>query len=173
MQACEKVHVVDHFLIAVDAREETLSHRLAVYLEPFFPGFHVDCEYDKSEEGPKKIVVEPDFSCQNLLDELKQKAVKAKWDDRANTRHGLRPDVIIHRRGLSDIEHNMLIVECKIGTPDELDHWWALLRLNEFTSGRQKFTYQYGALVIFQPDAMPEGTLFQHDAAPISWPQRR
>ncbi len=169
--ACDKVHAIDFFLIAKAVREETVSHRLAVYLEPFFPGFNVDCEYDKSEEGPKKIVVQPDFTCQNLLDKEKQDIVKKRWNEKADTQHGLRPDVIVHRRGLSQPIHNMLVVECKIGKPDKEAESWALLRLNEFTSGRQKFTYQYGALVVFRVDSQPSGTLFQYGSAPINWPQ--
>lgn len=174
IQACRKVQVVDHFLLQVGAREEAISHRLAVYLEPYFSGFQIDCEYNKSEESPKKIFNEPDYTCHNLLRDEHLGVLKKMWFEGSSTGHGIRPDIAVHRRGLTELQHNLLVVECKLGipsTPTERLHYdWAILRLNEFTSDGQPYTYQYGALVTFQADSMPTVKLFQNRARPINLP---
>jgi hypothetical protein len=41
-------------LLPVDIYEPTINHRIAVYLEDLFPGFDVDCEYNKTLLGKKK-----------------------------------------------------------------------------------------------------------------------
>ncbi len=43
----------DADLLKRDVREEAISHRLAVYLEPLFPDYNVDAEYNKHGDDPK------------------------------------------------------------------------------------------------------------------------
>jgi hypothetical protein len=67
LEVCLAVQMADHVLLEIKAREETLSHRLGVYLEPYFSKFSVDCEYNKADDEPKRFLAQPDFTCQNLL----------------------------------------------------------------------------------------------------------
>ena len=41
-------------LIQIGGHEQAVTHRLAVYLEPLFPTWHVDCEYNREGEVPKR-----------------------------------------------------------------------------------------------------------------------
>ncbi len=83
-QAVQQLLWRDRYLLQHDIREEAVSHHLAVYLEHLFPTFDVDCEYDKSGEGRKRS---------------------------STTGRDIRPDIIVHRRGLND--HNLLVIEVK------------------------------------------------------------
>jgi len=83
----------DRFLLEYAVREEAVSHRIAVYLEPRFSEYNVDCEYDcdlDSESGRKRV----------------------KYEDQP-TESPVRPDIIIHHRGLNGSDHNQLVVELK------------------------------------------------------------
>lgn len=62
----------DADLLSRRAQEEAIAHRLAIYLELFFPTMHVDCEYNRDGDDPKRVG------------------------------HLRRPDIIIHRRGTLD-----------------------------------------------------------------------
>jgi len=70
-------------LLAVDIYEPTISHRIAVYLEDLFPGFDIDCEYNKTLLGKKK--------------DMNGKKI--------------RPDIIIHTRMTNEV--NSVITEIK------------------------------------------------------------
>ena len=37
----------DRKLLEYEAHEQAISHRIAVYLEPSFKGYHIDCEYNR------------------------------------------------------------------------------------------------------------------------------
>src|SRR5579885_985915 len=45
----------DSDLIDVDANERSLTHKLAEHLKGVFPGWHVDCEYNRSGYNPKLV----------------------------------------------------------------------------------------------------------------------
>lgn len=69
----------DAYLLLADVNERTVTHRLAVYVEQAFPGWDVDCEYNRDGHDPKEIAF-------------------GSGDD---AEHGSRafPDVIVHKRG--------------------------------------------------------------------------
>ncbi len=86
----------DAELIRRGVQEETISHRLALYLEAFLyeqlnlvlfdpAGYDVDTEYNKNGEDLKRLV--------------------------RGDRRGKRPDIIVHRRGHN--ENNLLMIEVK------------------------------------------------------------
>lgn len=77
----------DWDLIALGAHEQSIAHRIAVHLEPLFPGFHIDCEYNRNKYATKVFVGE--FG-------QKPKA--------------MRPDIIVHRRNTPE---NVLALEMK------------------------------------------------------------
>ena len=89
----------DLFLLKYAVNERTIAHRLAIYLEHRFTGFHVDCEYNNdldSENGRKKVYYQTDSSETNDLFEA-----------------GAFPDIIVHHRGLNGPNHNILVIEIK------------------------------------------------------------
>jgi len=45
----------DSHLVEVDASERSITHRLAVHLERLFPGWDVDCEYNRDRRDHKTI----------------------------------------------------------------------------------------------------------------------
>ncbi len=79
----------DFTLIALDASEWAISHRLAVYLESWFSTFDVDCEYNRLE-----------FEVKNNSD--------GSW---------FRPDIIVHDRTVK--HSNLLIIDVKCTTNNE------------------------------------------------------
>lgn len=84
----------DLYLLKHDLHERTITHKLAEYLQPQFPEWNVDCEYNRDHHDPKRVRIAP----RDLSHE----------DEGSN----VFPDVIVHRRG-SD-EHNLLVIEAKI-----------------------------------------------------------
>jgi len=59
-------------LLELSADERAATHQIACYLKKYFPGWNVDCEYNRKNAEPKR-----------LQGEL------------------VRPDIIIHRRNLN------------------------------------------------------------------------
>jgi len=105
--------------------EWAISHRLAVYLESFFNGWNVDCEYTKMGHE-----------------------FKTKHDSNGNYK---RPDIVIHKRELTSKEKNLLVIEVKFRNNDGFD----FAKLIEFTSeprGARIFQYQFGLAISFQPE---------------------
>lgn len=45
-RTCSEVEKNDAFLLTKDVSEWAVAHRLAVYLERFFPEYDIDCEYN-------------------------------------------------------------------------------------------------------------------------------
>ncbi len=120
-QAIEKVKLNDGVLLEKKTEWAT-AHRLAVYLEEYFPGWNVDCEYNKVGEG-----------------------LNAKHDSSGSHK---RPDIIIHRRERVEKDNNLLVIEIKMNSNDDSDEQ----KLKDFTStpnNQRPFQYQYGLKIIF------------------------
>ncbi len=120
----------DIFLLTFDVHERTIAHRLAVYLEHRFAGFHVNCEYNNdldSEKGRKQVYYPNSYSGT-----------------------GAYPDIIVHHRGLNGPNHNLLVIEIKkkSSTPSDIDHDREKLCSYTASDGRQHLSYARGALVI-------------------------
>jgi hypothetical protein len=92
----------DRYLLEVDANERSISHRLALYLEDEFPGWHVDCEYNRDGHDPKRLQLEPD----TVLSD----------DDQGKT---VFPDIIVHKRGQVQ---NLLAIEIKKDSGESSKH---------------------------------------------------
>ncbi|WP_444956935.1 hypothetical protein [Microbulbifer sp. ZKSA002] len=86
-----------HDALQNNISEQSLSHQLAVKLGPHFPGWDVDCEYDREGDKIKKLMyaISPG------------KPVKP---------YKVVPDIIIHRRMTTD---NLLAIEVKKSTNKE------------------------------------------------------
>ena len=104
--------------------ERAISHRLAIYLEALFPGWDVDCEYDRLGDARKKI---PDGSGND--------------DDEGSK---VLPDIIVHKRGLDG--PNLLVLEIKKTSntePDDRD----LEKLRAYVSALH---YEHAVFVRFR-----------------------
>jgi hypothetical protein len=115
----------DRHLLVVDISERCIASRLAMYLQNEFPDHHVDIEYNRDADTPKRLGI-PE-ACANYVGP----------DGRAL----VVPDVIVHRRGADG--PNVLILELKKTTnpePRDCD----LARVVAF---KQQFGYSYGALI--------------------------
>jgi hypothetical protein len=93
----------DKDILSMDINERTISHRLAIYLERHFPGWNVDCEYNRDHEDVKRL-------------DIKRRNVKSD-DTQATT---VSPDIIVHRR---NTDQNLLVIEMKKTSSQERDDY--------------------------------------------------
>lgn len=95
-----KVCIFDQHLLDVVANERSVTHRLAVYIELEiaaslkYKKFHVDCEYNRSNNEPKRL---HDFKRNIASDDTKGVTVY--------------PDLIVHERGT---KNNLIVIETKL-----------------------------------------------------------
>lgn len=117
LEALSTLYEKDIDLI-VHQMEWSCAHRLAVYLETTLgKNWHVDCEYNKM--GSRMLT--------KRNDDGKYK----------------RPDIIIHKRGKTNRESNLLVIEIKMDDSNLRD----IDKLKSFTSSpneQQIFQYQFG-----------------------------
>lgn len=122
MQAINLLYARDSDLFLRNASEWAIAHRLAVYLEQELPGWNVDCEYNR--QGPWK--------------EPKTNEDKGK----------IRPDIVIHHRGQTELQHNLLVIELK--KVESVADLGKACKYTKGPEGGRKFLYQYGlALSVF------------------------
>lgn len=128
----------DRELFVIDINERTLSHRLALYLEDLFPGYNVDCEYNRLDNRVKRTNYE---RCEYLRSKL------SSADDTKG--RSVYPDIIVHRRRTGN---NLMAIEIKKSSsdiPDECDK----LKLNSYKSD---LGYTYAAFVKLKTDGSIE-----------------
>lgn len=91
--AIEHLLMRDEYLLQHDVSERAITHKLGTYLQVLFPGWDVDCEYNRNGHDPKTVDL-------------------PRPDDRAVLEStSTFPDIIVHQRGSN--ERNLLIVEAK------------------------------------------------------------
>jgi len=90
----------DKKLLELDVGERTITQHLAKHLQRFFPGWDVDCEYNRLGDVPEAVA---------------KRIPEMRPDNSVGTSNpGERtvlPDIIVHRRG--DAQENLLIIELK------------------------------------------------------------
>lgn len=84
----------DAHLLAANANERSITHKLAEYLQREFSEWHVDCEYNRDGHEPKRL-------------NLPVRNDVSSDDTEART---VFPDVIVHHR---DTDDNFLVLEAK------------------------------------------------------------
>jgi hypothetical protein len=92
LELCDR----DRYLLEVDVNERSLTHRLAIYLEKSFPGYDVDCEYNRDVEDPKRLHI-----------------TRRKIDSADTDATTVYPDIIVHRRGKRGYGDNLVVIEAK------------------------------------------------------------
>jgi len=101
-------------LIRRRASERAITHKFAEALQIVFPEWHVDCEYNRDAEIPKRI----------SLPENPSKTVF--------------PDVVVHHRGTAE---NLLIIEAKLGDAPQTEIDYDLRKLEAYMSGRLRYRF--------------------------------
>lgn len=180
--AVEQLYEKDAYLLHSnhELHEQTVSHRLAVYLENNLRkssifrknDFSVDCEYNKNG---KKLKIVSCYSCPNrdcfLLENNSFEKIKY-----------VRPDIIVHKRG-KNFPTNLLIVELKKETnrnTNEKDR--DKMKLSAFTCQRQEddknhYQYQLGFFIEYSDKKTAlqefkngkETTIYSFDAETKEW----
>ncbi len=95
-KSLEELVACDNEILEININERTISHRLAVYLEKYFNGWSVDCEYNRDHDDIK------------ILDRLIER--NRTNDTEAKT---VFPDIIVHKRMSNE---NLLVIEMKKST---------------------------------------------------------
>lgn len=133
--ALESLLLVDGDLIARDSNERSISHKLAEHLQALFPGWNVDCEYNRQGERTKTL---PAYRGEIRTDGPESVSVF--------------PDIIIHKRGHPD---NLLVIELKKSTnPESPEH--DIAKLRAFTV--PEYNYDLGLFVRFDVQARRVGS---------------
>jgi hypothetical protein len=140
----------DSELIIRNVNERSITHKLAEYLQPLVPNFHVDCEYNRNQERPKYIL-----TLERRRRESVDRAALISDDedvaDGALKRSSTYPDIIVHERNSN--EQNKLIIEVKV-EPANGDEDWDLDKLKAFTEqdGANGYRYTHGVFVALTVD---------------------
>ena len=92
-EVVERLFKDDCDLLALDVNERAVSHRLACYLQQLLPDWHVDCEYNRARDLPKRLRL--------TVEKVDTDNLEART---------VYPDVIVHKRGTDE---NLLVIEMK------------------------------------------------------------
>jgi len=114
------------FLFEHDLGERTLTHRLAVHLEGQFPGWDVDCDYDRLGARTLRL---PHGTIVSTDDHLAK---------------SIYPDIVVHQR---EIPNNLLAIEVRKASnhqPPEHDRH----KLRALTDPHLWFAYWIGVYLV-------------------------
>ena len=123
-KALNSLYKNDYFLLENNLNERSITHKLAEYLQHEFPGWHVDCEYNRFIDLVKKLNL-PTYTIN--LNDLEAKTIY--------------PDIIIHHRNTND---NLIVIEVKKSN-SQLNRNFDENKLIAFTKG--PYFYQFGMLI--------------------------
>lgn len=144
-------------LISRKVSERSVAHRLAVYLEREYDGLHVDCEYNRSHNKPKSVMVFRENLPPKKLKELVERIKEAEHiDDQTaeavmHFRISPYPDIVVHRRNHNS--YNTLIVEVKYLNDERGDEGreYDRAKLKAFTDPSQGYKYKVGVFLEIDP----------------------
>lgn len=125
--ALDKLVENDAHLLAVDASERAISHRVGMYLQEHVAPWDVDCEYNRDGIVAKYI----------------RFVQRGPDDDDGNY---ILPDVIVHRRGSDE---NILVIEIKKSS-NRLSADRDIAKLHGCL--REPLSYLYAAFVLIRTD---------------------
>lgn len=137
----------DRLLIERRLNPKSVTHRLAVYLERQFPGFHTDCEYNRNSRVQETTYDFPYMSRprqKGLRRNLMRQGMSEQEADAAtHAATSTYPDIIVHYRERSDL--NLLVVETRMlgdvrGWGGELD---AKEKLGRYSLCTEQGQYRY------------------------------
>ena len=126
VSALQEFYARETYLFEQDLGERTLTHRLAVHLEKQFPGWEVDCDYDRLGERT-----------------LAAAAGHHRFDRRSSGK-SIYPDIVVHQR---EIPNNLLAIEVRKASnhqPPEHDRH----KLQALTDPHLWFAYRIGLYLV-------------------------
>jgi hypothetical protein len=121
----KKLCISEAQLISNDIHERTLTYRLASYLEEYFPGYSVDCEYNRNGGDSKRLRETTTFIPSDRLN-----------GDR------VIPDIIIHKRGVPPDGDNLIVIEAK---KEKADYKSDIKKLSQY---KAQLGYKFAFMVI-------------------------
>jgi len=122
----------ESYLFDHDLGERTLTHRLAVHLEHQFPGWEVDCDYDRLGERTLRL---PHGTIVSTDDHLAK---------------SVYPDIVVHQRAIPD---NLLAIEVRKASnhqPAEHDRH----KLRALTDANLWFAYGIGLYLVLAKNSL-------------------
>ena len=143
----------DSELLELDAHEQSLSHRMGVYLEEAFKSekLNIDCEYNKHLERPKTINLRGlDPQSHNSCNCDACRAI-SRGDIEEILEKSFRPDIVIHMRG-SDAR-NLIAIEVKKDNECPFDEEKLKALTTPLDQGGE-YGYALGAFIWF-PQGVP------------------
>jgi hypothetical protein len=123
--ALQEFYAEEAFLLEKDLGERALTHRLAVHLERHYPGWQVDCDYNRLGERTLRL---PHGTIVSTDDTLGK---------------SIFPDIVVHQR---EIPNNLLAIEVRKASnhqPIEHDQH----KLKAMTDPHIWFAYWIGVLL--------------------------
>jgi hypothetical protein len=123
--ALQEFYAHEKFLFERDLGERALTHRLAVHVEKHFPGWEVDCDYNRLGERTLRL----------------PRGAIVSTDDHLGK--SIYPDIVVHQR---EIPNNLLAIEVrKAANHHALEHDQQKLRA--LTDPHLWFAYWVGVLL--------------------------
>ena len=123
--ALQEFYAHEALLFEKDLGERTITHRLAVHVEKHFPGWEVDCDYERLGERTLRL----------------PRGTIVSTDD--HFARSIYPDIVVHQRA---IPNNLLAIEVrKASNHQPLDHDQHKLRA--LTDPHVWFAYWIGVLL--------------------------
>lgn len=122
-EAIDTLKTVDFELLRLDVNERSISHKFAKYLEPYFPKWDIDCEYNRKHDDKKRL-------------KIRRRTIKSD-DTQATT---VFPDIVVHRR---NTDENLVVIEMK-KTSSQEDDDYDLGKLKAFKS---QLGYQFAIFI--------------------------
>ena len=159
-------------LLELDAHEQTISHRIAYYLEKLFcksggEELNVDCEYNKRVDAYKRSNIDlnkylkeypPEefknchcYKCKQWLKNTFPETLYKK---------PIRPDILVHLRRHNGPDHNQVVIEIKKAKICPFDKS-KLQALTELDKSEECYGYQLGVFLYFPvPERKPRFLYF-------------
>ncbi len=138
VDALKEFYACETHLFEKDLGERTLTHRLAVHIEKQFPGWEVDCDYDRLGERTLRL----------------PKGAIVSTDDHFGK--SVYPDIVVHQR---DVPNNLLAIEVRKASnhqlPEHDQH-----KLRALTDPHLWFAYRIGVLVTLAKKAVSSSEVY-------------
>ena len=138
VDALKEFYARETHLFEKDLGDRTLTHRLAVHVETQFPGWQVDCDYNRLGERTLRL----------------PKGTIVSTDDAIGK--SIYPDIVVHQR---DIPNNLLAIEVRKASnhqpPDHDRH-----KLRALTDPHLWFAYRIGVLLTLAKKAVSSSEVY-------------
>ncbi|MFC0427465.1 hypothetical protein [Chryseobacterium scophthalmum] len=149
----------DYWLIEKDLSEQSICHKLALYIQNEFNGYDldIDCEYNgditRDNERKSISILKSELKALKLLKEKEENDLEKEYTNRA-----VFPDIIIHKRG--SLKYNLCIIEVKKSSSN-IPFVYDDLKLKSYTSEDydNNLDYQIGVFVKIIVGTKPSYTL--------------